>query len=384
MKALFLLAAAPLALASPALAQHAGHVAPSKADAGHDMAGMDMVGAPAPEAGPAMPGTKQEGDGPPTPADPHAGHDMSGMTTDGAASAADPHAGHDMAGMKMDGAEPPAGAATSDGMAGMDHAAMGHGAAPAAGEVGDASAPPPPADRWADRYYPRAEMDAARAITRAEHGGGQYSQIMFNLAEVQVREGREGYRWDGEGWFGGDIDRLTIKTEGEASFGRTPGSNVEAAEAQALWSHAIDPYWNLQSGVRVDVQPGPSRAYATLGFEGLAPYWFEVEGAVFLSDRGDVLARLEAYYDQRLTQRLVLQPRAELNFAAQDVPENEMGSGLVNAELGLRLRYEITREFAPYVGVSWDRKAGDTARYARANGERASEASFVAGVRFWF
>ena len=121
-----------------------------------------------------------------------------------------------------------------------------------------------------------------------------------------------------------------------------------------------------------------------LGFEGLAPYWFEVEGAVFVSDRGDVRGRLEGYYDHRITQRLILQPRAELKFAAQDVPENRIGSGLSNAELGLRLRYEIRREFAPYVGVSWDRRFGDTARYARADGDRATSKSIVAGVRVWF
>jgi copper resistance protein B len=109
-----------------------------------------------------------------------------------------------------------------------------------------------------------------------------------------------------------------------------------------------------------------------------------VEGALFLSTKGDLLARAEAYYDQRITQRLILQPRAELNFAAQDVPENRIGSGLSNAELGLRLRYEITREFAPYIGVSWDRKTGATARYARADGETAGTTSFVAGIRTWF
>ena len=121
-----------------------------------------------------------------------------------------------------------------------------------------------------------------------------------------------------------------------------------------------------------------------LGFEGLAPYWFEVEGAVFLSDKGDLLGRVEGYYDQRLTQRLVLQPRVELNFAAQDVPENRIGAGLSNAELGLRLRYEITRKLAPYVGVSYDAKSGQTARYARDDGEDPTTTSFVAGVRIWF
>jgi copper resistance protein B len=162
------------------------------------------------------------------------------------------------------------------------------------------------------------------------------------------------------------------------------GEGVEDAEIQALYSRAIGPYFNLQAGIRYDFKPNPSRTYATIGFEGLAPYWFEVEGAVFLSDKGDVLGRLEGYYDQRITQRLILQPRAELNLAAQDVPENGIGSGLSDIELGLRLRYEITRQFAPYVGVSWDRKLGDTADFARAAGEDPSTTSLVAGIRLWF
>ena len=159
---------------------------------------------------------------------------------------------------------------------------------------------------------------------------------------------------------------------------------MESAEIQALYSRAIGPYFNLQAGIRHDFQPSPTRTYATVGFEGLAPGMFEVEGALFLSNKGDLLGRLEGYYDQRITQRFILQPRAEANFAAQDVPENRIGSGLSNIELGLRLRYEIKREFAPYIGVSWDRQVGDTARFARAAGENPSSTSFVAGIRVWF
>ena len=203
---------------------------------------------------------------------------------------------------------------------------------------------------------------------------------MFNLAEYQLREGRDGFRWDGEGWFGGDIDRVVVKSEGSGSV----GDGVEDAEIQLLYSRAIGPYFNVQAGVRHDFRPSPSRTYATVGVEGLAPYWFEVEGALFLSEKGDLLARLEGYYDQRLTQRLILQPRVELNLSAQDVRENGIGSGLSDIELGLRLRYELTREFAPYVGVSWDRKIGDTARFARAARHYASSPSLALGIRAWF
>jgi copper resistance protein B len=235
-------------------------------------------------------------------------------------------------------------------------------------------------DHYADRLFPPAEMTQSRMAMMHEQGGQAFSQVMFNLAEVQVRQGRDGYRWDGEGWFGGDINRLTIKSEGEGVFRQ----GVESAEIQALYSRAIGPYFNLQAGVRHDFQPSPSRTYATIGFEGLAPYWFEVEGAAFLSDKGDILGRLEGYYDQRLTQRLVLQPRVELNLSAQNVPENRIGSGLVDVELGLRLRYEITRQFGPYIGVSYEAKTGRTADYSRAAGEDPTTTSLVAGVRIWF
>lgn len=169
-----------------------------------------------------------------------------------------------------------------------------------------------------------------------------------------------------------------LKTEGDGAF----RGDVDHAEVEALYSRAIDPYWNLQAGVRYDFEP--SRAYAALGVEGLAPYWFELEGALFLSDRGDLFARVSGYHDLRITQRLIIQPRAELNLAAQDVPRDRIGSGLSSTELGLRLRYEVSREFAPYVGVHWERRFGDTADFARADGNDVSDVSFVAGVRFWF
>ena len=246
--------------------------------------------------------------------------------------------------------------------------------------AGSAPAPAPPMDHYADRSFSPAEMTRARMSMMREQGGLNYYQVMFNLAEYQARKGRDGYRWDGGAWFGGDINRLRLKTEGEGAFRQ----GVESAEVQALYSRAVGPYFNLQAGIRQDFQPTPRRTYATIGFEGLAPYMFEVEGAVFLSNKGDVLGRLEGYYDQRITQRLILQARAEVNLSAQDVPEIRLGSGITNAELGLRLRYEISREFAPYVGISYDRKLGDTARFARADREGVQATSFVAGVRFWF
>ncbi len=245
---------------------------------------------------------------------------------------------------------------------------------------GDAPAPAPPRADYADRIWGNGAMMPARDDLRREHGGGKFTQLIFNLAELQVRNGRDSARWDGEFWYGGDLNKLVLKTEGDATF----GEGVEEAEVQALYSRTIGPYFNLQAGIRQDIRPRPSRTYATVGFEGLAPYWFELEGALFLSDKGDVLGRLEGYYDQRITQRLILQPRVELNFAAQDVRALGTGAGLSDAEMGLRLRYEFAREFAPYIGISHDAKVGRTARFARAAGEDAASTSVVAGVRFWF
>lgn len=241
-------------------------------------------------------------------------------------------------------------------------------------------APPVPTDHAAEAFYDPAVMARARAAMNKESGGMTFSQLMIDRLEYRTQKGGDGYHWEGEGWIGGDINRLAIKSEGEGNV----GGALESAELQALYSHAIDPWWNIVGGVRQDFQPQPERTYATVGIEGLAPYWFEVEAQAFVSTKGDVHVRVEGSYDQRITQRLVLQPAAEVNIAAQDVPEIGVGSGLSSIELGLRLRYEFAREFAPYIGVNWERSFGDTARYARAAGERASAASLVMGIRFWF
>jgi copper resistance protein B len=223
-------------------------------------------------------------------------------------------------------------------------------------------------------------MAAARALLHHEHGAETWPMVLLNIAEYQGSRDGAGYRWDGEASFGGDINRVFLKSEGEG----TGRQGAEAAEVQALYSRAIGPYFNLQAGVRQDIRPTPARTYATVGVEGIAPYWFEVSGAVFVSTRGEVFARLEGYDDFRITRRLVLQPRAELNLSAQNVREIGLGAGVNDLELGLRLRYELKRNFAPYVGVSYERKFGPTANLARAIGERAETPSLVIGLRSFF
>lgn len=204
--------------------------------------------------------------------------------------------------------------------------------------------------------------------------------LQTDRAEYRVTDGDNGYLWDLQGWIGTDRHKLWIKTEGEGLV----DDSVETAEFQALYSRMVTPFFDLQAGIRHDVRPDPSRTHAVLGLQGLAPQWFEIDAALFLSDKGDLTARIEAEYDFRLTQRLVAQPRAELNLAAQGVAELDIGAGLTDAEMGLRLRYEITRQVAPYIGVSWARAIGDTADLFRARGGDPGQTALVMGVRLWF
>ncbi|RAK62489.1 copper resistance protein B [Phenylobacterium kunshanense] len=310
-----------------------------------------------PHAGHAMP--------PATAPDPHAGHVMP------ATPAPDPHAGHRMA-----PAAPPADPHAGHAMPADPHA--GHGAPPT-GPVGGEPPPPVPTDHAADQIFSPTAMAAARDQLRREHGEMSWATGMLETAEYRPSGDGDGYAWEGRFSYGGDVNRLVLRSEGEGASG-----DLESAELQVLGSRAIGPYFNLQAGVRQDVEPRPRRTYATVGLEGLAPYWFEVGAAAFLSEKGDLSARFEASYDLRLTQRLILEPRAEADVAFSDDPAVGVGSGVSKLELGLRLRYAITPEFAPYVGVNWDRKLGDTADLARAAGEHASDTRFVVGLRAWF
>lgn len=209
--------------------------------------------------------------------------------------------------------------------------------------------------------------------------------FITNELEYRNNRGPDTFTWDVEGWLGGDYNRLWVKSEGNQELAGSFGADIEL---QALYSRMVAPFWNLQVGVRRDEVLAPdgdrSRTFAVIGLEGLAPTWFEVEPALFISGEGDVSARFTGWYDFLLTQRLVAQPRIDLDLAAQEVEEFGVGRGFDQIELGLRLRYEIVREFAPYVGFAWTRKLGGSSGLARAQGERAEELAFVAGVRLWF
>ena len=180
-------------------------------------------------------------------------------------------------------------------------------------------------------------------------------------------------------WYGRDYDRVWLKGEGEVGRGR-----LQTARTELLWGHAIAPFWDAQLGVRHDSGQGPDRTWLAFGVEGIAPYWFDLEPTLYLGDSGRTRARLEVQYDLLLTQKLILRPRLEANLSGKSDEAARLGSGLTDLEIGLRLRYEIRREVAPYVGVEWVGRFGGSADFARADGERTRDTRVVAGLKFWF
>ena len=207
----------------------------------------------------------------------------------------------------------------------------------------------------------------------------QFSFLLFERLEYA----EDGLHWDLLGWRGGDIHRWWFKSEGDQSLRGRGGE----ADVQLLRGRLITPNYDLQYGLRFEGQWGDGtrgRAFAVIGLQGLAPYRYEIEPALFISHEGHVSARFTATYDLPLTQRLILQPRLETNVALQRVERFGVGSGLNDLELALLLRYEIRREFAPYVGLSWRNSFGDTARFQRREGEDPHQLQVVFGVRAWF
>jgi copper resistance protein B len=206
-----------------------------------------------------------------------------------------------------------------------------------------------------------------------------FAFLLLDRFEYQAKKGRDGGEWDVQGWFGGDYNKLWLKSQGQ----QVVGGQTEEADVQVLYARRIAPFWHVQAGVRSEPKPGPTHNYGVLAIQGLAPYWFNVEASAFVRS-GEVVARLEAEYDQLLTQRLILQPRIESNLSNASDPVRGVGRGVNDVQLGLRLRYEIQREFAPYIGINWTRKLGDTASLARARGEDVRAASIVLGLRIWY
>lgn len=263
--------------------------------------------------------------------------------------------------------------------AGMDHSGMGHveegQVAPAT--RADESRPP------SGHVAPPPPSTAMHAMSAAEMVDvmGMDDRASWGLVAFDRLESVEGgaLAWSARADVGGDRDRLRLRTEGERADGR-----VEHADIELLWSHAIAPFWDSQLGVRHDLGVGPDRDWIAFGVQGLAPYWFELGATAYVGDHGRTALRAEVEYELLLTQRLVLQPRVEINAYGRPDPAAGLGAGLSDAEFGLRLRWEIRRELAPYVGIERHWLFGGSADHARAGGDAVADTQLVAGVRFWF
>ena len=299
-------------------------------------------------------------------------------------------------------AKPRSNAAKTEPAAPVDHSKMNHSTTEHSSTDGsprDPAAQPATVDHshmdHSQMQHPKAAgqlvtpipelTDADRVAARAPehdhpvHDNTVHSMVLFNRLEGFDSDDESGMEWEGQGWIGTDTDRLWLRSEGERKTGRT-----ESADLEALYGRPISPWWDVVAGVRHDFKPGESQDWLAIGLIGLAPYKFEVEATAYIGASGRTAARVEAEYELLLTNRWILQPLVELNFNGKSDQEREIGSGLSTAEAGLRLRYEVTRRFAPYVGIVYERAFGGTEDFRRAHGEDAGDMRVVAGARVWF
>jgi copper resistance protein B len=234
-----------------------------------------------------------------------------------------------------------------------------------------------------------AAADSPQLMVGMEHGAAAVQPVMdqeilahvlFNQLEGRWNGSNTEFRWDGQGWVGTDYDKLWIKSEGTLQSNGT----LDDGQQQFLYDRAITTYFDLQGGLRSDIDSRPTRNWAAFGIQGLAPYFFDLELTGYVSGEGHLAAKLEASYDLLITQRLILQPQVELNLYSKSDPARLVGAGFSDIDTGLRLRYEIDRKFAPYIGVVYEGKFGQTASFARRAGESTGDVRFVFGVRVWF
>ena len=257
-------------------------------------------------------------------------------------------------------------------LAQMDHdeMQMQGGSAPA-----DARDPHAYSDGYTLTEGPYAQPGPRQLKLADEHA---FWSVLGDRLEYQ--EDSDSTVYDVQAWYGTTYNRFVIKAEGDIADG-----TLEESSTDLLWGHALNAYFDTQLGVRLDqYNEGKDRQWLAFGVQGLAPYWFELDVTAYVGDDGRTALSAEAEYELLLTQKLILQPRAELNLYGKDDAENGLGSGLSDLAVGLRLRYEFSRQFAPYIGVEWTDTYGDTADYRRAAGEDTSDTQFVAGLRFWF
>lgn len=323
----------------PALAQHAGH------------AGMQM---PKPPSPPEKPPVDQEKAPPPTPAPP----DQEKKSAEAIPETPMDHGamGHDMGSMDMSTMTVP-----------MDHGAMEM-------QAPDQPLTPIPVLTDADRA-----AAVPPGVNHPVHDNGIFTYVLFDRLEAWSADPGTGMAWEGQAWIGTDLNRLWLRSEGEQA-----GERLESADVEVLYGHSFSPWWDVVAGIRHDFKPGGAQDFAAVGVMGLAPYKFEVAATAYLGQGGQTAARLEAEYETLFTNRLILQERVEANFYGKDDPRRGIGSGLSTFEAGLRLRYEFTRRFAPYVGIVHERAFGGTADLRHEEHDSIEDTRIVAGLRLWF
>jgi copper resistance protein B len=256
----------------------------------------------------------------------------------------------------------------------QNHAEHEHQPPPVSAEMSRHIPPDPPSRPMRDmsekEMIELMDMDDEAAI------------LMLEADAFEWRRGDrdDAFSWDMQAHYGSDYNELLLKTEGEVVHGDTD------ARTELHWDRVVARWWSVQIGVRHDIAEGPSRTWAAFGVQGLAPYWFEIEATGYVGEEGRTALRVAVDYDLLLTQRWILAPALELNAYGQGDAKNGLGTGLANTELALRLRYEIKRELAPYIGIVWTRLYGDTADLANAGSTDAddNEVEWSIGVRWWF
>jgi copper resistance protein B len=230
-----------------------------------------------------------------------------------------------------------------------------------------------------DTPQPMVKMESGDAMQPMMEQG-ILAHVLFNELEGRFNGTNTEFRWEGQGWVGTDYNKLWIKSEGTLQSNGT----LDDGQQQFLYDRAISTYFDLQGGLRSDLDSRPARNWAAFGIQGLAPYFFDLELTGYVSGEGHLAGKLEASYDLLITQRLILQPQVELNLYSKADPARLVGARFSDIDTGLRLRYEINRKFAPYLGVVYEGKFGQTTNFARRAGESTGDVRFVFGVRAWF
>ena len=391
-------------VAAHAAAQTAAPTQPPQSTGSHDMSTMDHSkmghGTPAPAS------KKSPQQTPPNPAASNAAGHAVHANTPVAAQKAPPaqaaehqghatgHTGH--AAQAATPAKPQAQPATRA-MPGMDHAAMRHGAVPAAGSGGQERAAGPEGvmaghamrmgpmqggDPPPDSRDPNAYNEGTRHANFGNHemnDNAPFGKVLVDKLEAARGDGEHGQNLEAEAWYGNDYNKAWLKVEGERR-----GGSLDSSRTELLWDRAFAPFWSTQLGVRHDSGEGGGRNWLAVGVQGLAPYWFETEATAYWRPGSGLAARLNVKYEILFTPRLILEPELGANLYSRADPERATGKGLSDINMGLRLRYEITRKFAPYIGVVWERAYGGTADLRRDHSDDINDTRFVAGLRLWF